>query len=313
MSSEGAPATAVQQPSKKRKSAWLEPLVIEPLVQHTHSIILLHGRGSNAQRFGPELLSIQLPSSDMTLPERFPGARFIFPTAKLRRSAVLKRVVTSQWFDNFSLDDPDQRQDLQYEGLYESAVFVHGLIKNEAKAVGIGNVTIGGLSQGCAMAFHVLMSFDADGHGPLGGFMGMSSWLPFHKQLDRLSQGEFADIDESTKGDDDPFAAEQLMNEDLDLSAGQRAIRYVREVIMDLEPCPVQEALMAVPIWMGHGCLDEKVSVNLGSRASATMEALGWKTMWNTYKELGHWYSAEELEDMAEFLDSVFGNETGCK
>jgi len=43
------------------------------------------------------------------------------------------------------------------------------------------------------------------------------------------------------------------------------------------------------------------------------MEVVGWKTMWNTYKELGHWYSAEELEDMAEILDSVFGNETGSK
>jgi len=142
-------------------------------------------------------------------------------------------------FDNFSLEDLDQRQDLQYEGLYESAVFVYGLIKNEAKAVGIGNVTIGGLSQGCAMAFHILMSFDVEGHGRLGGFVGMSGWLPFHKQLDRLSQGEFADIDESTKGDDDPFAAEQLTEEDLDLSVGQRDIRYVREIITDLEPYPV--------------------------------------------------------------------------
>jgi len=48
MSSEGAtPAKTVQQPSEKYKSGWLEPLVIEPLVQHTHSIILLQDRGSN--------------------------------------------------------------------------------------------------------------------------------------------------------------------------------------------------------------------------------------------------------------------------
>lgn len=66
------------------------------------------------------------------------------------------------WFDNFSLKNPDLRQ---LEGLRDSARFLHDLIKQEAELLGPGGlerVILGGLSQGCAMGFHALMSFEQE-------------------------------------------------------------------------------------------------------------------------------------------------------
>lgn len=167
--------------TKRKQIIWPEPLVIHPTTTHTHSILLLHGRGSNAERFGLELLAAR-SSAQKTLAEHFPGAKFIFPTAKKRRSTVLKRTPINQWFDNFSLEDPSQRQHLQYHGIKETSEFVTSLVHREAEVVGMERIVVGGLSQGCAAALHVLLNLG--GEAPMAGFVGMSGWLPFAEALD---------------------------------------------------------------------------------------------------------------------------------
>ncbi|KAL2824891.1 hypothetical protein BDW59DRAFT_146849 [Aspergillus cavernicola] len=94
--------------------------------QHTHTIILLHGRGSNSSRFG----HIFLESTGIV--QRLPTTKFISPTVKKRRSTVLKRVPINQWFDNYSLEDPNTRAELQFDGLQESSAFRRGLVEQEA-------------------------------------------------------------------------------------------------------------------------------------------------------------------------------------
>lgn len=82
------------------------PLVISPLSgSHTHTIISLHGRGSNAECYGYELLE------SASLQSRLPRAKFIFPTARKRRSIILKRIPINQWFDNYSFEDPGQKKE----------------------------------------------------------------------------------------------------------------------------------------------------------------------------------------------------------
>ncbi|KAK7214175.1 hypothetical protein V2G26_021353 [Clonostachys chloroleuca] len=96
------------------------PYIVEPLSAHTHSLIVLHGLGSNGKEFGSELLKTGLSSDGHSLPQLLPGARFIFPTAKRRRSSAFSRSKLTQWFDIASLDDPSYRQYTQLEGLEES-------------------------------------------------------------------------------------------------------------------------------------------------------------------------------------------------
>ncbi|KAJ6002929.1 hypothetical protein N7451_005476, partial [Penicillium sp. IBT 35674x] len=75
------------------------PLVIQPAEEPTHTIIALHGRGGNAERFGHELLA------SANVRARLPTVRFVFPTASKRRSKILKRTPINQCFHNYSFDD----------------------------------------------------------------------------------------------------------------------------------------------------------------------------------------------------------------
>jgi predicted esterase len=162
------------------------PLTIKPLAaEHTHTFIVLHGMGSNAERFGRELLS------SANLPGRLPTVKFVFPTARKRRSTVLKKIPINQWFDNYSLEDPGQRTDLQVEGLTETAEFLRGLITLEASILGekgYQKIVLGGLSQGCAAGVFTLLGggFGENGRETLGVFFGMSGWLPFEAQLNDI-------------------------------------------------------------------------------------------------------------------------------
>ena len=114
---------------------YTTPLTIPPLNnnRHTHTIILLHGRGSNSERLGHVLLEIT------ALAQRLSTVKFVFPTARKRHSTVLKRIPIHQWFDNYSHEDLNTRTELQVEGLEESSFFLRGLVDEEARFLREGN------------------------------------------------------------------------------------------------------------------------------------------------------------------------------
>ncbi|KAK7515863.1 putative phospholipase/carboxylesterase [Phyllosticta citriasiana] len=291
---------------------WPDPLIFSPTAPHSHSIILLHGRGSNAERFGVELLKSR-NSEGKTLAECFPGTKFIFPAAKKRRSTVLKRIPINQWFDNFSLDDPSERQHLQYDGIRETSAFIHDLIEKEACLVGLSNVVIGGLSQGCAAALHVLLNFGpkecvGKESASLAGFVGMSGWLPFADMLDPQATDRHEQDGEECVDheDDDIFGSDEESLEPRQL----RAFNTARD-IASLPPLSgtldEAAAFARTPVFLGHGRHDEKVSVKLGSQARAVLEALGCKVRWEDYDE-GHWYKVpDEIDDIVDFLQTEAG------
>lgn len=327
---------------RKREKSYPEPLIVLPSNTHTHSVILLHGRGSNAARFGLELLESKT-SSGKTLQELFTSVKFIFPTAKKRRSTILKRVPINQWFDNYSLEDPTERQDLQYEGLQETAEFIGRIVMEEAATLvgGVGSVIVGGLSQGCAMALIVSLGFIWTRSGlespaasmgmarsaeapikSLGGFIGMSGWLPFAQGIASAAEPALHCDNEE---DDDPFGttSEESTHEADKASAPAqdsfyaqqlRALNYVRDLVdlapirQDLEDKAEGENLCNTPYFLGHGMLDEKVSVSLGQQSRETLLQLGLDVTWKPYDGQGHWYKVpDELDDIASFLKDKIG------
>lgn len=193
------------------KNTYPPPLSILPSSdRHTHTFILLHGRGSNANRFGYELLE------STGISTRLPTVKFVFPTASKRRSTVPKETRINQWFDNYSLEDPGQRADLQIEGLCETSEFLRSLIGSEAKELGEGEqglkkVILGGLSQGCAAGIFAFLGGgygNRNGNGndtseTLGGFIGMSAWLPLQNQLKDIVRSPPMSKDTTTTDDDD--------------------------------------------------------------------------------------------------------------
>lgn len=299
--------------TKLKQTIWPEPLVVQPTTTHTHSIILLHGRGSNAERFGLEFLAAK-SSANKTLAEHFPSVRFIFPTAKKRRSTVLRRTPINQWFDNYSLEDPSQRQHLQYDGIKETSEFVTRLVNQEAEVVGLERVVVGGLSQGCAAALHILLN--SGGKAAMAGFVGMSGWLPFADTLDPT----VTDSEDEDDGTDDIFGSDgdgedETKHQDGE-DVGQRCVpleelqRTAANTARDIASLPSLSAATEVmfpitPIFLGHGRNDEKVSVSLGKQARHVLEALGCNVRWKDYDE-GHWYKVpEEIDDIVEFLKDI--------
>ena len=290
--------------SIKVAAAYPEPLVIPSKARHTHTFLLLHGRGSNAHEFGFDFIASRTSSGKM-LPQLFPGMKFIFPTAKKRRAVAYNRAVINQWFDNYpveGLGDLSEPQDLQVEGLGESGVFVRQIILEEAKAVTLENVIVGGLSQGCAMALHVLLSFESDvvEDGALGGFVGMSGWLPFQKSLAAIIRPTHDDA-----GADDPFERGETHDNQ---SVGVRIMNFVREN-MDLPPITTDlPACLQTPVFLGHGEDDEKVPAKFGRQAASTLEGMGMDITWRGYAKFGHWYKVpDELDDIANFLQYKVG------
>lgn len=85
-----------------------KPVIVHSKAAHTHSFIVLHGRGSNAHLFGPQFATARTASGH-TLRELFPGVKLVFPTAKKRRAAFYNRAWINQWFDNPPFDDPTKR------------------------------------------------------------------------------------------------------------------------------------------------------------------------------------------------------------
>ncbi|KAJ6031553.1 Phospholipase/carboxylesterase/thioesterase [Penicillium herquei] len=323
------------------------PLVITPLSEnHTHTIIALHGRGSNAEKFGRELIA------SANLQSRLPTVKFVFPTASKRRSTVLKKIPINQWFDNYSLDDPGQRTDLQINGLCETAAFLRGLITKEADLLGeggYGKVVLWCLSQGCAAGiFAVLGGWpDATASKPVGAFVGMSGWLPFEHHLKEILQcdgsptspdddnhesssdeeDDLTSDEESEEGDfsepeDEPFQQSTQSDDDFDIfQRGEepevplpiQAVDYIRD-ILDLpalstsenQPVAATVSQLNIPIFLGHGIEDPKVSVRLGEKMSRVLSTgLGMNVTWRPYEGLGHWYRVEdEIEDILKFLES---------
>ena len=275
-------------------------------------MIILHGRGSNARKFGSELLSTHIPAHG-SLPQAFPHAKFIFPTASARRATIYKRKEIHQWFDNWHLEAPTEREELQIDGLRETSAFVHDLLKAEIAVVGAKNVVLGGLSQGCAAALVSMFLWEAE---PLATMVGMCGWLPFRKHIQ--------DIVESATGngggadDDDPFAqngkssctwfvtrpAKRSFDEHVDLaklSPVQQAIHFLRD---ELE-LPKEGAILPfqqTPTFLGHGTEDDRVPISLGREAECCIRTLGGNTHFSAYEGLGHWYSPEMLRDIVQFV-----------
>jgi predicted esterase len=57
-----------------------------------------------------------------------------------------------------------------------------------------------------------------------------------------------------------------------------------------------------IPMFLGHGTEDEKVSVELGREAKRALDLMGMDVQMKEYEDLGHWYSEKMLRDIFRFI-----------
>ncbi|KAI1293388.1 acyl-protein thioesterase [Xylaria venustula] len=290
---------------------------VEPTETHKLTIIFLHGLGSNGERFGQEFLSTGRTSSGQTLFALLPSTRFVFPTAKWRRSSAFGRKKLTAWFDVARLEDPSYRQETQLQGLAESAAVIRGLLIEEVAQVGAGNVVLGGISNGCAMALSVLLGLEF----AIGGFFGMCGYLPFRREIegevsgrcDAGSDGVGDGDEDNDDSEDDLFERSSSDDDGNDCSdePALRAFHFERDLLcLDplLDVTTVDQTASSTPIFLGHGDADEKKPYKQGEAAARTMRAAGYSVEWRLYAGLGHWYKIpDEIDDIAEFISRRVG------
>lgn len=249
--------------------------------EHTHTIIFLHGRDSLASEFAEEFFESQA-SDDRTIQEVFPTIKWIFPASRMRKSARFGADM-SQWFDIWSVEEPEEKEELQFEGLRESVKGILSIIKEEAALVGPERIILGGISQGCATAIYALLC----GGTKLGGFIGLSSWLPFQSRVAAIAK--------------DIPTTEQLRS--------IRSLIYGQErETSDANNLATTNTatLLDTPILLEHCRDDAVVPAQNGQGLCETLRDLGMTVIWKEYDNGGHWLNEPEgAGDIVKFLAGI--------
>lgn len=234
--------------------------------QHTHTVILLHGRDSGANEFAAELFESEAShacASDRTFLGLYPGVRWVFPSAP-RLPSERFGVTLSQWFDMWSVEEPEERGELQQDGLRQSIDMILQVIHEELKLVPRSRVILGGISQGFATA---LLAFLVD-ELPLGGLIGFCSWMPFATDIESGMLPEF----------------------------------LTPSRILSNVSC--SDIIKATPILIEHASDDDVVPLANGKRMAGVLQKLGFQVEWREYRNGGHWLNEPEgVDDICSFLD----------
>ncbi len=263
------------------------PFTIPPILNHTHTLILLHSRGSSGQDFGLDFLTATSSSGNF-LQTSFPSTKFIFPSATAQCVTALGGPRMPQWFDSFSTVDPSEREALQFKGLREGCHHVHSLVDGESEVISLGNIYIGGFGQGSAMGLYALLAYRSEAkEGNLGGFVGMSGWLPLTKSLDGLIEF-YADESRDDRGEYDINGQiSTLLRNQIGLHPSSASLPQYAQI----------------PIFLGHGLTDEEVPAELARDTAKALTRLGLDVTLKKYEGLGHaWRNGDEIDDIASYL-----------
>ncbi|KAI1141797.1 phospholipase/carboxylesterase [Hypoxylon sp. FL0543] len=145
--------------------------------QHTHTVIFLHGKGSDCDEFSSEFLEMEASKprdQPRTLLDLLPTIRWVFPSAPLTRSERFD-CTESQWFDMWSVERPNERPELQISGLKQSIELVKEIVKQEEALVPRKKIFLGGISQGFATVYAAFASGDNKAYA---GLLGFCTWAP---------------------------------------------------------------------------------------------------------------------------------------
>lgn len=256
----------------------------------------------------------------LSLAEIFPSMRWVFPAAKLRYSArrdlqfssssfasALKgEEIISQWFDVWDIQAPEEREELIITGLQESIEQIVEVMTEEAKLVPIERIILGGISQGCATALFTLLYSELH----LGGFIGLSGWLPFEKSINTVAAGPSNSVNGISRQIQQILNMPQNRAEDLQ----SRLQALAEEPRDDSDKDEGKIGLMSSQsaskplMFLSHSKDDETVPFSLGETLHERMQDIGFNVVWKEYEGGGHWIHAERgVDDMAAFLHGQLG------
>jgi predicted esterase len=154
--------------------------IVLPTALHTHTIIFLHGLGSNPREFCSEIFESQ-DNNGAFFTQLFPSIKWVFPCATFLHIDP-EAGNGRKWFDMDCVQDPQNSPEVQRPGLEESKTRLLRVIEEEAGEVGREKVILAGISQGCATAIYTLLTTGIR----VGGFFGLCGWLPLTDEVQRI-------------------------------------------------------------------------------------------------------------------------------
>ncbi|KAI0446200.1 phospholipase/Carboxylesterase [Xylaria telfairii] len=274
------------------------PHVVEPRQGHlhTHTIIFLHGRDSNAQEFSDELFesegslaltaaleTARQPSDisdtdtdlDRTLPALLPTVRWVFPQAPMLRSARFGSDMP-QWFDMWTTENPRATEHvaLQGPGLRRAMAQILHTLTTEERLVPTSRIFMCGISQGFAAIIAALTRLDGDVWRRmvgLAGLVGLSSWMPPQEEDEDKRQGA-----------------------------------HVRLADTDMA------AWRALPVMLQHCIDDDIITIKNGQHLRNELAGM-WGHQgveWREYEDGGHWLNEPRgVDDLVGFLRRCIAQE----
>ncbi|KAF7512000.1 hypothetical protein GJ744_002713 [Endocarpon pusillum] len=266
----------------------------QPEHPHTNTAIMIHGRGSDGPEFAEEIFSATLSEREGDdLRSRFPGWRWIFPSSRSLWSSTFQEE-SSQWFDIYSLTDVDAKQDLQMEGIRGSTKYLLRLMDKEIERLRQARekLFVCGISQGGAIGLWTILCQKSSLRN-IGGFIGLSCWLPFAEVIKCCLQS----VNDSSQKSSGSFDVVE-------------AAKFVASMMADTKSILTKRdgagSFLRTPVFLGHGIDDAYVDVTLGRKLRDVLELIGLAPVWREYTgagQEGHWIKEpEELVDIAGFL-----------
>jgi predicted esterase len=226
--------------------------------------------------------------------------------------------------------------------LKKSISYVADVLRKEIAIIGRENVVLWGLSQGCATSLATLLTWDNEPFGAVIGMCGylplanlieeVSESRSFgspktvpsrvgseedddgvEEGMKRISEDPDEDLFYPPAGEDtsddpfSPFDDDINSTTDLQSSCDRAEFDLPTEAIIRFREGLVMEQHLAmsfqkIPIFLGHGDMDEKVSLDLGLQAKKCLAYVGANVQMETYAGLGHWFSEDMISDIFLYL-----------
>lgn len=260
--------------------------IIEPVSAHTHTAIILHGRGSNGPEFEEELSDTRL-SDGSSLLSNFPGWRWVFPSSNEFWNETFQEHMP-EWFEAPSLADPTIKKEAQIPGIVESYNYIEALIADEIKLLGgkSENLLFGGISQGGAVALWMLLCRHATSQ--IGAFFAASTWLPFSDNIEKILLASNNGTTDSAGQDLASIDADGFIRQHMQCVPGE------------------QRTASEIKVFLGHGLDDAYVDASLGRQARHVLTVAGFDVEWKEYSgadQEGHWLQEPtEMDDICQFI-----------
>ncbi|KAM3511812.1 hypothetical protein MY11210_004567 [Beauveria gryllotalpidicola] len=277
-----------ETPSDARPAGSVQ--IIEPQSAHTHTAIVLHGRGSNGPEFADELFATHL-SDNSSLATKFPGWRWVFPSSKELWSTTFQEHMPA-WFEAQSLTDTTLRQDLQIPGIMDSSAYLQALIEEEVEILDgkTSNLLFGGISQGGAVAMWMLLCRGTESR--IGAFFAASTWLPFANNIEKVLAAQRNEESGGTAGQD---------------ASSMEYDSFIRQAMQDPKTKqPRNPKRSQTKVFLGHGLDDAYIDVELGRQARRVLSGAGFDVEWKEYsgaEEEGHWLQEpHEMDDIYQYM-----------